>query len=144
VARCAPVAALLGAERTTSHGTIVPAVDLTPFKSKLEADLAETRRTLGAIRERLTVPQLESGGEIGLTDQHPADSATETESRELDMTRQRMLDARVARIREALGRMSKGTYGTCVLCGAAIPRERLEALPDTPYCLKDAAREERR
>lgn len=119
-------------------------MDVTPLKSRLEADLAETGRTLGVIRERLTVPQLESGGEIGLTDQHPADSATETESRELDMTRQRMLEARVSRIRDALGRMSKGTYGTCIVCGAEIPRERLEAVPETPYCVKDAAREERR
>jgi RNA polymerase-binding transcription factor DksA len=119
-------------------------MDVAPLKAKLEADLAETERTLGVIRERLTVPQLESGGEIGLTDQHPADAASETESRELDMTRQRMLEVRVTRIQEALGRISKGTYGTCLVCGSKIPRERLEAVPETPYCVKDAAREERR
>lgn len=119
-------------------------MDVTPLRRKLEADLEETSRTLDVIRERLTVPQLESGGEIGLADQHPADSATETESRELDMTRQRMLEARVSRIQDALGRMSKGTYGTCVVCGAEIPQERLEAVPETPYCVQDAAREERR
>lgn len=119
-------------------------MDLAPLERRLRSDLDETTRTLTTISERLHVPQLDSGGEIGLTDQHPADAATETESRELDMTRQRMLEARVARIRAALDRMSKGTYGKCVVCGKPIPDERLEAVPDTPWCVADAAREERR
>lgn len=114
------------------------------LRARLEADLRETEITLGPIRERLTVPQIDSGGEIGLADQHPADAATETESRELDMTRQRMLEARMARIRRALKRMDDGTYGRCIVCGEPIPEERLEALPDTPWCLKDAVREERK
>jgi DnaK suppressor protein len=119
-------------------------MDLTPLKRQLESDLSGTQRTLAQISERLAVPQGESGGEIGLMDQHPADAATETESRELDMTRQRMLEARVKRIQDALGRMAKGTYGRCVVCGEQIPWERLEAVPDTPYCVKDAGREERK
>jgi DnaK suppressor protein len=119
-------------------------MDLAPFRAKLQTDLDETTRTLAVIRDRLLVSQVDGGGEIGLTDQHPADAATETESRELDMTRQRMLEARVARVQDALGRMDQGTYGKCVVCGQAIPKERLEAVPDTPYCVRDAAREERR
>jgi RNA polymerase-binding transcription factor DksA len=119
-------------------------MDRAALERRLRSDLEETTRTLASIRERLTVPQLDSGGEIGLTDQHPADAATETESRELDMTRQRMLEARTTRVRQALDRMAKGTYGTCVVCGSPIPEERLEAVPDTPWCVKDAAREERR
>ncbi|MGH2378125.1 MAG: TraR/DksA C4-type zinc finger protein [Candidatus Limnocylindria bacterium] len=119
-------------------------MDLAPLRDKLQKDLAETDRTLAVIRERLTVPQVDSGGEIGLADQHPADAATETESRELDMTRQRMLEARVSRIGEALARMESGAYGKCVVCGEQIPEERLAAVPETPYCVRDAAREERR
>lgn len=114
------------------------------LRRQLETELTGTQRTLAQIRERLAVPQGDSGGEIGLMDQHPADAATETESRELDMTRQRMLEARVKRIQDALGRMEKGTYGRCVVCGEEIPRERLEAVPETPYCVKDATREERK
>lgn len=33
--------------------------------------------------------------------------------------------------------------GTCTVCGSTIPDERLEILPETPYCVKDAAKEER-
>ena len=119
-------------------------MDVAEFREKLRTDLAETEQTLASIRDRLTVPQLDSGGEIGLTDQHPADAASETESRELDLTRQRMLEVRLDRARQALGRIEDGTYGKCVACGEPIPKERLEAVPETPYCVRDAAREEHR
>lgn len=119
-------------------------MDVAEFRDKLRADLAETEQTLASIRDRLMVPQLDSGGEVGLADQHPADAASETESRELDMTRQRMLEVRIDRARRALARIEDGTYGKCVACGQEIPRERLRAVPETPYCVRDAAREEHR
>jgi RNA polymerase-binding transcription factor DksA len=119
-------------------------MDVTALRRRLERDLAETDHTLATIRERLAVGQREGGGEITLMDQHPADAASDTEARELDLTQERMLGARVARIQQALERMDQGTYGRCVVCGTPIPPERLEALPDTPYCLADAGREERK
>lgn len=119
-------------------------MEQTALRTRLEADRSETQRTLGIIRERLQLAQIDSGGELSMADQHPADAATETESRELDMTQRRMLEARLERIEDALERMRAGTYGRCVVCGGKIPDERLEALPDTPYCVKDAKTEERR
>jgi RNA polymerase-binding transcription factor DksA len=116
----------------------------TVLRERLERDRAETERTLGIIRDRLQIGQMDSGGELSLADQHPADAATETESRELDMTQRRMLEARLKRIGDALERMGSGTYGRCVVCGSPIPQERLEAVPDTAYCVKDAGREERK
>ena len=35
----------------------------------------------------------------------------------------------------ALDRMDEGSYGSCVTCGAAIPLERLEVLPQVAHCL---------
>ena len=35
----------------------------------------------------------------------------------------------------ALLRIAEGTYGHCEKCGAAIPVERLEALPRARYCV---------
>lgn len=119
-------------------------MDVTALRGRLERDRDDTERTLGVIRERLQVAQIDSGGELSMADQHPADAATETESRELDMTQRRMLEARLARIRDAIARMERGTYGRCAVCGERIPDERLEALPDTAYCVRDAGREERK
>lgn len=123
---------------------IVRLMDQEKIRRRLQTERSGTASTLATITERLSIPQGESGGELSLMDQHPADAASETESRELDMTRQRMLEARVRRIDDALGRLDKGSYGRCVVCGQQIPEERLEALPDTPYCVRDAAVEERK
>lgn len=37
-------------------------------------------------------------------------------------------------IRAALRRISEGSYGDCVRCGAEIAEARLDALPWTPFC----------
>jgi RNA polymerase-binding transcription factor DksA len=39
----------------------------------------------------------------------------------------------VQQIDEALLRIEAGTYGICVVTGAVIPQERLEAIPETPF-----------
>lgn len=113
-------------------------------RARLEAVRAEFMGTVDGLRERLATPQRESGGEISAgVDQHPADAATETADRELDVSREAMFEARVAQIDDAFRRLEDGTYGTCVVCGTEIPAERLEILPDTPYCVADATREQR-
>jgi RNA polymerase-binding transcription factor DksA len=43
-------------------------------------------------------------------------------------------------VRDALGRVADGTFGTCVADGGPIEEQRLEAVPWTPYCLKHAQR----
>ncbi|MHA7850010.1 TraR/DksA family transcriptional regulator [Roseovarius sp.] len=44
----------------------------------------------------------------------------------------------IARIRAALQRIRDGSYGECVRCGERISAERLNVLPETPFC-KDCA-----
>jgi DnaK suppressor protein len=39
-------------------------------------------------------------------------------------------------VRDALGRVADGTFGTCSVDGEPIEEQRLEAVPWTPYCLK--------
>ena len=39
-------------------------------------------------------------------------------------------------VRDALERIDQGTFGTCVVDGAPIDEERLNAIPWTAYCLK--------
>jgi DnaK suppressor protein len=38
-------------------------------------------------------------------------------------------------LEQAQGRIANGTYGVCEHCGAAIPRERLVALPTARTCV---------
>jgi DnaK suppressor protein len=118
-------------------------VDVRHFRERLRTERAEIESALAVVSERLAVPQGESGGELTLADQHPADAATEATQRELDLTHQRRFEGKLARIDAALQRIERGGYGTCIACGRAIPEERLEIVPDTPYCVTDAAKEER-
>ncbi|MGC9666097.1 TraR/DksA family transcriptional regulator [Planosporangium sp. 12N6] len=41
----------------------------------------------------------------------------------------------LANVTEALRRIAEGTYGTCEKCGGAIPRERLEVVPQARFCV---------
>jgi DnaK suppressor protein len=48
----------------------------------------------------------------------------------------RELESRLAAIRAALTRVKDGTYGRCEGCGAAILPERLQFMPEAPFCVK--------
>lgn len=48
--------------------------------------------------------------------------------------------ARLPRIRRALQRIEEGTYGRCARCGEEIPAGRLEAMPESAFCVRCAAR----
>ncbi len=52
----------------------------------------------------------------------------------------RKLESQLASVRAALQRVTDGTYGLCVECGTAIPPERLEFVPDAPFCVACKAR----
>ncbi len=117
-------------------------MDRKAMKERLVRERADLEGTVDRIRERLAVPQRDSGGDLSLVDQHPADAASETEARELDLARQTMFEAKIALIDDALVRLERGEYGRCAVCGRQIPEERLELVPETRYCVEDAEREQ--
>jgi len=53
---------------------------------------------------------------------------------QMDLNAQRRSAAQLTSVRAALERIRKGTYGICQHCGLEILPERLEYLPDTPFC----------
>ena len=46
-------------------------------------------------------------------------------------------------VRDALQRIERGTYGTCVDCGRQIEDHRLDSVPWTAYCLDHQNQHER-
>jgi len=127
------------------HGPILAHggdMDTDAMRERLESERADLASTVERIKDRLAVPQIDSGGDVALADQHPADIASETEARELDLARQAMFEARVGLIAKALRRLERGEYGKCVVCGKDIPKERLDLVPETPFCVEDAQREQ--
>lgn len=71
------------------------------------------------------------------------DQAQASERQDISfMTRERIAE-RINRLAAALERVKDGTYGTCEMCGEAIERSRLEALPEATRCLACQERAER-
>jgi RNA polymerase-binding transcription factor DksA len=111
----------------------------------MTTDLALRRAELLRLRERilraavdLVADDLGSGEMTSAAgDQHLADHATDLVDRELDQSLGENADNVIAEIDEALVRIEDGTYGTCAVCGAVIPEERLAAVPYAILCLDD-------
>jgi YteA family regulatory protein len=74
--------------------------------------------------------------ELSFYDNHPADVATELYEREKDIALLENAEHQYEDIIHALKSMDEGQYGTCKACGSDIPFERLEAVPQTAYCME--------
>jgi DnaK suppressor protein len=113
-------------------------------------DLADRRAELLRLRENIVraagelVADDDGVGELNTAagDQHIADHASDLVDVELDQSLGENADNVVAEIDEALQRLDAGSYGTCAVCGAAIPEERLDAVPYATLCLDDKRRQE--
>lgn len=101
------------------------------------AELVELRARMLSAAADLVADDV--GGEINSPagDQHLADHATDLVDRELDHSLGENAGNVVAEIDAALARIDDGTYGLCSKCGAAIPEERLDAVPYATLCLDD-------
>lgn len=97
----------------------------------LDHELAERQRRL---EEGLLPGQRESLQELSAYDNHPADLGSEVFERSKDLALRESLKLRREAVREALARLEAGDYGYCRRCGKPIEEERLEALPETPWC----------
>ena len=68
------------------------------------------------------------------------DGTTYAVERMTDAYQARTLYATVTEIDLALQRLDAGTHGRCVMCGGAIPRERLLAVPWAARCVPCSAK----
>jgi RNA polymerase-binding transcription factor DksA len=118
-------------------------------------DTEQARERLIAERDRLidvrnaasrlsTSAKEASERELSSADQHPAEQATETLERELDLGVLQSVEAELLEVKAALARLEADTYGRCEVCGKPIAEGRLEAKPATRYCVEDQAKVERR
>jgi len=108
------------------------------MKAALKAQLeSERERLLAEIAEYELEGQetlSDVSGENNYRD-HMADQGSATFARELDMSLEDQARTSLADVEAALARMEGGTYGVCTRCGAAIPAERLQAVPSAQLCI---------
>lgn len=101
--------------------------ELERYRSLLEGQLS----SLIGHGEEAVHQMVEEGEEIP----DPNDRATVEEERNWEL-RLRDRDRRlIGKIREALGRLDSGTFGTCTRCGQPISPARLRARPVTDLCI---------
>jgi len=104
---------------------------------QVEDRLEERLREIAVRREELHRNGDGMRDELADYDQHPADQGTETFEQELDETTLIILEEEEHRVREAKKALEEGRYGICVDCGHEIPRERLDAIPESVRCVQD-------
>jgi RNA polymerase-binding protein DksA len=102
---------------------------LVELRKRLIHDLDDVEQ---AIREDVAVP----GERAGVTS-HPADRASEGLDENLALAQNE--EHLLADVEAALARLEEGRFGTCQNCGRPVPKERLDAIPYTPWCI-DCAR----
>ena len=112
----------------------------------MTVDTARKRAELLLLRERIlrAATDLHADGELNSAagDQHLADHASDLVDLEVDLSLEENAGNVIAEIDEALWRIEGGTYGTCAVCGAPIPEERLDAVPYAILCLDDKRKQE--
>jgi RNA polymerase-binding transcription factor DksA len=107
-------------------------MDIAENRSRLEAQLAELEVRLSRIEADLALP----------LDADSSERAVEVED-EVSLAGQALLIEReIASVRRALERITNGTYGECVRCGATIALARLDARPEAALCIGCAAAEQ--
>jgi DnaK suppressor protein len=104
-------------------------MDINGYKRRLlelEARLSShLGRDLASGREQV-VDTPADAGDVSVADESESEDFTEAE---FDATTLQQVQA-------ALRRIDNGTFGQCLVDGGPIERERLDAIPWTPYCVR--------
>jgi RNA polymerase-binding protein DksA len=116
-------------------------VDLASARFQLETERERLRAAMAVVNHDRSL--VEETGDLSIgTDDHIADSATETLTRELDGGLEENAEHILEEIDDALRRIDEGSYGTCEACGQSIGDERLQAVPWARLCIEDKRAQE--
>ena len=117
------------------------ALDLDRIRVRLESEQTRLQAAIDGVNHKGSLEEETGDLSIG-TDDHIADSATDTYMRELDGGLEENAEHLLHEVNSALARLDDGTYGTCTTCGRRIADERLEAIPWASLCLDDKRKQE--
>ncbi|MFL5242398.1 MAG: TraR/DksA family transcriptional regulator [Gemmataceae bacterium] len=102
------------------------------------------RRLQGEVNEVAADALRETGGEpsgnLSNAPVHPADLASDNFEEETSLGLLENEEQILQETDAALQRLDEGRFGLCQQCGKEIPKDRLRAVPYTPYCVQCAQR----
>ena len=97
-------------------------------KEALESKLADLKHRFAGVKKDIT-KTLSSDF---------AEQATERENDDVLEEIARETQTSIQHLKAALQRLNNDSYGICASCGEDIAEERLDALPETTFCVKCA------
>jgi DnaK suppressor protein len=98
--------------------------ELAAFRRQLESLVARLSGGVAELRESEPVPADRQG-----------DMSSHTAEEEVALTLIGTEESVLAEAKAALGRLDRGTFGTCASCGQPIARARLDAIPYAAHCI---------
>ncbi|MDI6602191.1 MAG: TraR/DksA C4-type zinc finger protein [Thermoanaerobacteraceae bacterium] len=108
------------------------------YKQKLlslKGDYEQLEKSITSSND-LEISEREEYEELSFYDNHPADLGAEMYLREMGYAKLDNAKNTLNLINDALKRIDDNTYGICRICGKIIDKERLEAIPYSPYCIE--------
>ena len=114
------------------------------FVEKQRQRLQEIKVELERMVRGLEEDQQHRAEEEGDFTQHDSgDMSQSLFNRELDATVEQTMEKRLGAVERALQKVEEGTYGLCDDTGEAIPKGRLEAMPEAIYTVEAQQRREK-
>jgi RNA polymerase-binding transcription factor DksA len=111
-------------------------------RAKVEKFRMQLKALRGRIRDdgsRVADQALDSvNGELSHVPMHLGDLGSEEFLRDISAVLAENEGYLATEVRDALGRIDAGTFGSCERCEKPIPQARLEAIPFVRYCVKCA------
>lgn len=107
------------------------AKDLDMFKKVIHEQRAEASEEFDIISQQLMDTSGEFDGENQSFALHTAEQGSDAMEREKHFLQAQRTSDYIKKLDEAVERISRGTYGICVICGELIEKQRLFAVPIT-------------
>ena len=114
--------------------------DMKVYKERLLLMRARLRGDVSAMADAaLSMSGGVGNGELSSMPSHMADLGSNTFEQQNTLRLVDNEESVLEEIEDALERIEEGAYGSCSECGGRIPKMRLNAIPQTAYCVKCAS-----
>ena len=109
--------------------TVLTEKELNHFKNRLSDEQKEAEKKINQIEQSLEEIEANKGDRASSSAHHQGNLGSWEEQRETKYTLIEKQKRKLEKIKMALDRIETGNYGTCIVTGDQIQKERLEAMP---------------
>jgi DnaK suppressor protein len=118
--------------------------ELKVYKEQLLALRARLRGDVSAMANAaLRKTRSEANGDLSSMPIHMADIGSDNYEQEFTLSLMQTDELTLDSIESAIEKIEDGVYGTCDDCGGVISKQRLNAIPYAPLCIRCAQKLER-